>query len=183
MDLFSRRRWRLVSAQSKQIKYRKLYVKPWISLVEGDKGNYRPNCQSNLVIVIHELTLLLCNFMNRTACLLGKYEPSSYCTAYSTVCGGHYSLLTATKADYKVLNFQSNTCTKFLIMGHTRSLFGFTYVFSNKHHDFCSKYMWKMSIQTMLLRFEPTTYGTRASSHNTRPGLPSPSKTFNKIRL
>ena len=40
-------------------------------------------------------------------------------------------------------------------------------VFSNKHHyNFYNKYLWKMSIQYMVLRFEPTTFGTWISSNN-----------------
>ena len=31
-------------------------------LVEGDEGSYLPNCQSNLVIALHALSLLFCNF-------------------------------------------------------------------------------------------------------------------------
>ena len=36
----------------------------WSSLVEGDDGSYLPNCQSNLVIALHALSLLFCNFTN-----------------------------------------------------------------------------------------------------------------------
>ena len=34
-------------------------TKAWISLVEGGEGLYLPNCQSNLIIALHALTLLV----------------------------------------------------------------------------------------------------------------------------
>ena len=49
---------------------------PWSSLIEGDEGSYLPNCNSNLVITLHELSLLFCNFINTSAYRLGRYEPS-----------------------------------------------------------------------------------------------------------
>ena len=36
----------------------------WSSLVEGDEGLNLSNCQSNLVITLHAMSLLLCNFTN-----------------------------------------------------------------------------------------------------------------------
>ena len=41
----------------------------WRSLVEGDEGSYMPNCQSSLVIVLHAMTLLFCDFKTTTAYL------------------------------------------------------------------------------------------------------------------
>ena len=38
---------------------------------------YLSNYQTNLVIDLHVLSLLFCNFINSTAYHLGKYEPSS----------------------------------------------------------------------------------------------------------
>ena len=52
MELFSRRRWRLVSAQL-------------------------CNCETNLVIALYTPSLLFCKFINTTAYHLGRYEPSS----------------------------------------------------------------------------------------------------------
>ena len=46
-------------------------IKPWSSLVEGDEGSYLTNCQSNLVIALHALSLLLYNFINTTAYCFG----------------------------------------------------------------------------------------------------------------
>ena len=37
------------------------------SMVEGDEGSYLPNCQSNLVIALDELSLLFCIFINTAA--------------------------------------------------------------------------------------------------------------------
>ena len=37
----------------------------------------RPNGQSNLVIALHSLSLLFCNFINTNSLLLGRYESSS----------------------------------------------------------------------------------------------------------
>ena len=34
---------------------------------EGDEGGHWPNCQTNLVLVHHELSLLFCHFINTTA--------------------------------------------------------------------------------------------------------------------
>ena len=39
---------------------------PWSSLVEGDEGLHLPNCQTNLVIALHTLSLLLWHFINTT---------------------------------------------------------------------------------------------------------------------
>ena len=50
------------------------------SLVEGDDGSYLPNCQTNLVIALHALSLLFWHFINTTAYHLGWYEPSSPCS-------------------------------------------------------------------------------------------------------
>ena len=36
------------------------------SLVSGDKGSYLPNCQTNLVIALRELSLLFWHFINTT---------------------------------------------------------------------------------------------------------------------
>ena len=49
----------------------------WSSLVEGGKGSFMPNCQTNLVIARCMLSLLFCKFINTTAYHLGRYEPSS----------------------------------------------------------------------------------------------------------
>ena len=35
--------------------------------IKGDKCSYLPKCQTNLVIVLHALSLLFCNFTNKTA--------------------------------------------------------------------------------------------------------------------
>ena len=43
----------------------------------GDEGSYLPNCQTNLVIALHALSLLLCNFIYTTGYHLGKYKLSS----------------------------------------------------------------------------------------------------------
>ena len=42
-------------------------VLPWSSLEEGDEGSHLHNCQTNLVIVFHELFLLYYHFINTTA--------------------------------------------------------------------------------------------------------------------
>ena len=60
------------------------------SLVEGDKSLYLPNCQSNLVIALHELTLLFCFFINTTAYLLedmSLHLPLAAALPGSTKCG------------------------------------------------------------------------------------------------
>ena len=62
----------------------------------------------------------------------------------------------------------------FLKNGPTLVSFLFS-VFSNKHHyNFCNKYMWKMSIQYMVPRFEPMTFGMWVSSHNHKTRAPAP---------
>ena len=43
----------------------------------GDEGLYLPNCQINLFIAFHALSLLFCNYINATAYCLGRFEPSS----------------------------------------------------------------------------------------------------------
>ena len=45
-------------------------------------------------------------------------------------------------------------------------LFLFIFVFSTKYYNFYSKYMWKLSILSMVLGFEPTTFSTWVSSNN-----------------
>ena len=52
--------------------------------------------------------------------------------------------------------------------GPSSASFSFNFVFSNKHYNFYNKYMWinVMTIQYTALGFEPTTFGTRVSSHN-----------------
>ena len=45
--------------------------------MEGDEGTYLPNCQSNLVIALHALSLLFCNLINTLINHFGSYEPSS----------------------------------------------------------------------------------------------------------
>ena len=35
--------------------------------LKGDEGSYLPNCQTNFVIVLHALSTLFCNFINKTA--------------------------------------------------------------------------------------------------------------------
>ena len=42
-----------------------------------DEGLYLPNCQSNLVIALHVLSLLLCNFVNTTS--------TTYLRAYTSL--------------------------------------------------------------------------------------------------
>ena len=42
-------------------------TKAWISLVEGGEGLYLPNCQSNLIIAPHALTLLFFIYTITTA--------------------------------------------------------------------------------------------------------------------
>ena len=49
----------------------------WSSLVEGDEGSFLPNCQANLVIALHALSILFWHFINTTAYHLGRNEPSS----------------------------------------------------------------------------------------------------------
>ena len=39
-------------------------------LAEGDEGSYLPNCQTNMVIDLHELYLLFWHFISTTALLL-----------------------------------------------------------------------------------------------------------------
>ena len=46
------------------------------SLVEGDEGLYRPNCQTNLVSVLHGLSLLFLHLTNTTAYHFGCKKPS-----------------------------------------------------------------------------------------------------------
>ena len=48
----------------------------WLQSVEVDEGSYLPNCQLNIVIALHTLSLLVCIFINTTAYYLGGYEPS-----------------------------------------------------------------------------------------------------------
>ena len=50
---------------------------PWSSLVEGDEGSNLPNCQTNLVIALHAVSLLFCKVINTAAYHLGRYMPSS----------------------------------------------------------------------------------------------------------
>ena len=45
-------------------------------LLTGDEYLYLPHCQTNLVIALHALSLLFCNFIITTAYHLGRYEPS-----------------------------------------------------------------------------------------------------------
>ena len=49
---------------------------PWSSSVVGSEGSYQPNCQTNLAVVLAELSLLFGNFINTTAFLLGWFDPS-----------------------------------------------------------------------------------------------------------
>ena len=42
----------------------------------GYEGSYLANCQTNLVIALHALSLLFCSFINTTAIHLGRYKPS-----------------------------------------------------------------------------------------------------------
>ena len=46
------------------------------SLEEGDEGSYRPYCETNLVILPHELSILISNFINTTAYHFDWYESS-----------------------------------------------------------------------------------------------------------
>ena len=50
----------------------------FVSLVEGGEGLYLHNCQTNLVIALYTLSLLLCNLIITTAYHLGRYELSSH---------------------------------------------------------------------------------------------------------
>ena len=51
---------------------------PWSSQVEGDEWSYLPNCQTNLVIVLLEMSPLFWYFINTTAYNWGSYhKPSS----------------------------------------------------------------------------------------------------------
>ena len=50
------------------------YICPWKYLVEGDEGLYRVNCQKYFGIVLHELSLLFCNFMKTTPYHLGQHN-------------------------------------------------------------------------------------------------------------
>ena len=47
------------------------------SLIEEDEGLHQPNCQTNLVIVLLSLSLLVWYLINITAYHLGRYETSS----------------------------------------------------------------------------------------------------------
>ena len=63
---------------------------PGSTLVDGGEGSYLPNCQTNLVIALCTLSLLLCKFLNTTAYHLSRYKPSSSSTkelhGISSVC-------------------------------------------------------------------------------------------------
>ena len=43
---------------------------------EGGEGSNLPNCQTNLVIALHTLSLLFCKFVNTTGYHLDRYEPT-----------------------------------------------------------------------------------------------------------
>ena len=45
-----------------------------------DEGLYLPNCQTNLVIVLHVLSLLLWHFIMATAFKCGRYKTASLST-------------------------------------------------------------------------------------------------------
>ena len=47
---------------------------------ERNEVSYRSNCRTNLVIDLHELSLLLSNFTNKIDHHTGRYEPSSTST-------------------------------------------------------------------------------------------------------
>ena len=47
------------------------------SLVGGDEYSYLPNCQSNLVIPLHAVSLLFWHFIKTTAHRLGRYKTLS----------------------------------------------------------------------------------------------------------
>ena len=71
----------------------------------------------------------------------------------------------------KIINFYhqnfylSNRMISFLKNRHP-SPFSFIFCLSNKHYNFYSKYVWKMSIQYTGMGFEPTIFKTWVSSHN-----------------
>ena len=74
---------------------------------------------------------------------------------------------------WSVVNGQPKAGTQFLFeffflkkMGQPWPLFRLFSVFSNKQYNFYNNNLWKMSIQYMVLGFEPTTFGTWVSSHN-----------------
>ena len=48
-----------------------------VQLLTADEGKYLPKCQTNLVISLHALSILFCNFISTTAYHLGRYMPSS----------------------------------------------------------------------------------------------------------
>ena len=50
-------------------------VNSWSSLVAGNEGSYLPNCQTNIVIVLHALYIFFCNFINTTAYLWDDTSP------------------------------------------------------------------------------------------------------------
>ena len=54
-------------------------------------------------------------------------------------------------------------------MGQPRPLFRLFSVFSNKHYKFLQQIREKMSIQYMVLVFEPTTFGRESPPITTRP--------------
>ena len=45
----------------------------WSSLDEGAEGSYRPNCQTNLVKVLRELSLQLYNLINTTCAVIALH--------------------------------------------------------------------------------------------------------------
>ena len=61
-------------------KPRKTIRKPFIrgaQQLTKDEGSYLPNCQKYLVIGLHALSILFCNFINTTAWHLRRCKPSS----------------------------------------------------------------------------------------------------------
>ena len=65
--------------------------------------------------------------------------------------------------------------TRFLKNRPSPASFSFIFVRSNKHYNSYNKYMWKnqMSIYSMALGFEPTTFGTHVSSQNHQTRAPT----------
>ena len=52
-------------------------AEPWTSSVEAHECFRWPNWQTNLVVIVHDLSLLLCHFTNTTTYHLGYHRASS----------------------------------------------------------------------------------------------------------
>ena len=52
-----------------------------------------PNCQTNLVISLHTLSLLFCKFIKTTAYHLGRYQPSSPVSCHAPQLEYHLTII------------------------------------------------------------------------------------------